>query len=168
VGVYRYVSEPGLLGTQIEFSSEQPSAACGINQSSHTHTPSRRIGAGRDIDDRGVWCKLACNHAARFSNIDTHFTSAFQQNAIKFLAAHLIRLRLRDLPNAGEVNVSPALAVMRQEARAPLRWETCGLDLLGDAQSRERVVRSRQQRFTDMESREGLTLKENDRMAPLP
>jgi hypothetical protein len=75
--------------------------------------------------------------------MDAHFPSPFQQNAIKFLAAHLIGLRLRNLPNACEVNVTPVLTIMREEARTPLLRETCGLDLLGYAQSRERVVRSR-------------------------
>ena len=57
---------------------------------------------------------------------------------------------------------------MREEARAPLLRKTRGLDLLGYTQSRKRVIRSRQQRFADMESREGLALEKNDRITTLP
>jgi hypothetical protein len=168
VGVYCYVRETGLLGAQIEFSSEQASAACGINQSSHAHTPGRSIPARRDLKDCGVWCKLTCNHVARFSNLDTHFASPFQQNAIKFLAAYLISLRPCDLSNTGEVNVPASLTIMREEAGTPFLRKTCGLDLLSHAQGCEGVVCGREQRFTDMKSRESLTLKQNDRMTALP
>jgi hypothetical protein len=143
VRVYCYVSEAGLLSAQIEFSSEQASAACGINKSSHTHTLGRSIGARRDLEDRGVWRKVACNHVARFSNVDTHLASPFQKNAIKFLAAHLIGLRLCDLSDAGEVNVSSALTVVRKETRTPFLRKTCSLDLFSHAQRREGIVRGR-------------------------
>jgi hypothetical protein len=63
--------------------------------------------------------------------MDAHFASPFEQNAIKFLATHLVRLRPRDLSHVGEVNVSPALTLMCEEARAPLGRKPCGLDLLG-------------------------------------
>ncbi len=56
---------------------------------------------------------------------------------------------------------------MREEARTPLRRKTCGLDLLGHTQSRERVVGGRQQRLPDMESWKRFALKENDRMTTL-
>jgi len=130
-------------------------------------TPGRSIPARRYLEDRGVWCKLTCNHVARFSNLHAHFASPIQQNAIKFLAAYLIRLRPRDLPSICEVNVSSSLTIMRQEARTPLLRKTCGLDLLGHTQSRERVVGSREQRLADMESRECVALKENNRMTTL-
>jgi hypothetical protein len=57
---------------------------------------------------------------------------------------------------------------MGVQARTPLLWKTCGLDPFGHAQSRERVVGSRQQRLADMKSGEFVALKENDRMITLP
>jgi len=57
---------------------------------------------------------------------------------------------------------------MREQARAPFIWKTCGLDLFSHTQGRKRIVRSRQQRLADMESREGFALKKHNRMAILP
>ena len=52
-----------------------------------------------------------------------------------------------------------AAAVVREEPRPPLLGKTGGLDLLGQAERRERLVDRRQQRFTDMKPREGLALE---------
>src|SRR5207248_8383362 len=117
--------------------------------------------------DCPIRSKLARGYVACFSNIDAHFASPIQQNAIKFLATYLICLRPRDLSHVGEVNVPPALSIMREQSRTPFRRKTRGLNLPGHAQSRERIVRSRQQRFTDMKSRKGLTLEQDDRMTVL-
>ena len=56
---------------------------------------------------------------------------------------------------------------MRKQACTPFLRKTCCLDPLGHAQSRERIVGSREQRLADMESRERVALKENDRMTTL-
>jgi hypothetical protein len=77
-------------------------------------------------------------------------------------------LGLCDFSNAGEVNVSAALTIMGKKTRTPLGRETCGVDLLGHTQSCKGIVCGRQQRLADVESRENLTLKENDRMTALP
>src|SRR5437016_4010099 len=95
----------------------------------HVHAPGRTIDAGCHVEDCPIRSELASSYVARFSNIDAHLASAVQQNAIKFLATYLIRLRPRDLSHVGEVNVPPALSIMREEARTPLRRKTCGLNL---------------------------------------
>src|SRR5207247_10979113 len=108
------------------------------------------------------------DHVVTVSNVDAHFARPIQQDAIKFLAAHLKRLRPGDFSNVGEVNVSSALAVVREQARTPFVRKTCGLDLFSHTQGRKRIVRSRQQRLADMKSREGFALKKHNRMATLP
>jgi hypothetical protein len=88
-------------------------------------------------------CKLARGDVAALSNVDANFAGPFQQDLIELLATYLIRLRLRDLSDVGEINVAATSRVMSVQAGTPLLWKTCGLDPFGHAQSRERVVGSR-------------------------
>ena len=162
--VDRHVGELRFVGSQGELPCQQALPAGGIDDRAHPDGAARGacnwLRYGLDRDAAGI--EIAAGHPVAFADLDSQRARTLEQDAVELLAADLVGLRLGNLARGGEVHPAAALAVEGQQARPPFFRKIGRRHLLGHSESREGLVRSRQQRLADVEARKALLLEEHD------